>query len=310
VDPDSAAALRAGAQSDTSAIPKSTTPEDWISQVVPTNPFAAAANGAMLALVVFALLFGFAAARIPATTRVPLLGFFQGIADTMFVIVRWVLWLAPLGVFVLAFGVGFRGGISAAGAVAQYLVLMSALCVVAALLMYPLAVFGGHVSLARFARAAAPAQVVAFSTQSSLACLPIMLDAARSVLNLPPRVTAIALPLAVALFRITSPIVNVSIVIFVAHVHGVHLGAPQLVAGVAVAAVTSLAVVGLPSQITFFTTTVPISLAMGVPIEVLPLLLAVEVIPDLFRTIGNVTADLAVTAVAARGFRETGEGTP
>ena len=90
--------------------------------------------------------------------------------------------------------------------------------------------------------------------------------------------------------------------LFVAHVYGVHIGALQLAAGIAVAVVTSLGVVGLPSQITFFTTTVPISLAMGVPTEMLSLLLALEVIPDIFRTVGNVTADLALTAIVARWF--------
>jgi Na+/H+-dicarboxylate symporter len=109
------------------------------------------------------------------------------------------------------------------------------------------------------------------------------------------------LPLAVSLFRMTSPIVNISIVIFVAHVYGVHLDAARLAVGVVLAVVTSFGVVGLPSQLSLFNTTVPISLGMGVPLDLLPLLLAVEVIPDIFRTLGNVTSDVAVTAIVARG---------
>jgi Na+/H+-dicarboxylate symporter len=127
-----------------------------------------------------------------------------------------------------------------------------------------------------------------------------MITGAQSDLGVPPRVAAITLPLAVSLFRITSPLLNLAIVLFVAHVYGVPIGITQLAAGVAVAVVTSFGVVGLPSQITFFTTTVPISLAMGVPTEMLSLLIALEVIPDIFRTVGNVTADLAVTAIVAR----------
>ena len=103
----------------------------------------------------------------------------------------------------------------------------------------------------------------------------------------------------------TSPIVNISIVIFVAHVYGVELDAPRIAIGVVLAVVTSFGVVGLPSQLSLFNTTVPISLGMGVPLELLPLLLAVEVIPDIFRTLGNVTSDVAVTAIVARG--ETAE---
>lgn len=299
VDSESAAALRGGSGSAATSIPDLPPLRDWFATVVPANPFAAATEGAILPLVVFGLLFGFAAARIPSGPRESLLGFFRAVVDTMFVLVRWVLWAAPVGVFVLALGVGLRGGVGAAGAITQYLLLISAICITVGLLMYPLAVFGGGISLLRFARAAAPAQAVGLSTQSSLASLPAMLQGAQS-LAVPNRVAAITLPLAVALFRLTSPVANISVIIFVAHLYGMELSVAQLAAGTVVAVVTNFAVVSLPSQITFFNTTVPISLAMGVPVEVLPLLLAVEVIPDLFRTIGNVTADLAVTTVLAR----------
>ncbi len=300
VHPDSATALRAGAGMADATVPQLPPWREWITAVIPVNPFAAAADADMLPLVIFALLFGLAASRIQAAQRERLLGFFQAVADAVFVLVRWILIAAPAGVFALALGVGFRGGIEAAGALVHYLVLMCALCIVITLAMYPLATLAGGMPLRRFVRAAAPAQALAFSTQSSLACLPVMLESARSQLGLPARVSSVVLPLAVSLFRITSPIVNLSIVLFVAHVHGIDLDPAQLVAGVAVAVVTSFAVVGLPSQITFFTTTVPISLAMGVPTDILPLLLAIEVIPDLFRTVGNVTADLTASVILAR----------
>jgi Na+/H+-dicarboxylate symporter len=166
--------------------------------------------------------------------------------------------------------------------------------------LYPAAMVFAKLSLPRFARALAPAQVVAVSTQSSLASLPAMLTGAQVELGVPQRIAGIVLPLAVSLFRVTSPAVNLGIVIFVAHIYGVHLGFAQIAAGVFVAVVTSLGVVSLPSQITFFTTTVPISFAMGVPTELLSLLIAVEVIPDIFRTVGNVTGDVTVTALVAR----------
>jgi proton glutamate symport protein len=103
--------------------------------------------------------------------------------------------------------------------------------------------------------------------------------------------------MAVSLFRITSPAANLGVAIYSAHLFGVALQPTALIAGVMVAAVVSLASVGLPGQITFFTTTGPICLVMGVPLELLPILLAVEVIPDIFRTVGNVTADVAVTCL-------------
>jgi Na+/H+-dicarboxylate symporter len=302
VPADAAATVRAGLGHAAAAVPTLPPFGDWLTQVVPANPFAALSEGAMLPLVVFALLFGFAASRIEVSLRVILLGFFQAVVETMLVLIRWVLWAAPAGVFALALGVGYRSGVGAAGALGFYLVLMCSLGVLITIALYPIAAIMGGASFSRFARAAAPAQVVAVSTQSSLASLPAMIAGAQSDLAVPARIASITLPLAVSLFRISSPPFNLSIVLFVAHVYGVHIGALQLAAGIAVAVVTSLGVVGLPSQITFFTTTVPISLAMGVPTEMLSLLLALEVIPDIFRTVGNVTADLALTAIVARWF--------
>ena len=296
----SAAALRAGAGGTAASLPTLPSLQDWLVGIVPANPFEAASNGAMLPLVVFATLFGLAAARIDPARRDRLLVFFQAVADTLLMIVRGVLRVAPLGVFALAIGVGQRGGLGAAGAIGHYLVLTCGLSVVVTLLVYPLAVLRGGLDLRDFARAAIPAQAVAISTQSSLASLPAMLTGLASLPGRERASVAVVLPLAVSLFRITSPLVNIGIVLFVAHVNGVVVGAGALVAGIVLAVVTSWSVAGLPSQITFFNTTVPISLAMGVPLQLLPLLLAVEVIPDLFRTVGNVTADMAATAVVTR----------
>jgi Na+/H+-dicarboxylate symporter len=300
VDPDAAEAFRTGASRQAAAIPELPGIRDWLVNVIPANPFKSAADGEILPLVVFALFFGFAASRISVDLRAPLLGFFRAIMETMLVIIGWILWLAPLGVFVLALNVGAHGGVSAAGALAHYLVLMCLIGLIVTVLVYPLVLVFGRVSLARFARAVMPAQAVAISTQSSLASLPAMLEGAQKQLGLPERVTSITLPLAVSLFRLTSPPINISIVIFVAHVYGVPLDLGHLAMGVVLAVVTNFSVVGLPSQLTLFNTTVPISLAMGVPLELLPLLLAVEVIPDIFRTLGNVTADVAATAIVAR----------
>jgi Na+/H+-dicarboxylate symporter len=117
VDPAAAAALRAGVGDAASHVPALPPLRDGLAGLVPANPFEAAATGAMLPLVVFALLFGFALARIEATRRDRLLEFFQALADTLFMIVRGVLVVAPVGVFALALGVGYRGGAGAAGAI-------------------------------------------------------------------------------------------------------------------------------------------------------------------------------------------------
>ena len=306
VDAAAAAALRAGAGHAAAQVTAPPPLADWALGLIAANPFEAAAKGEVLQVVIFALLFGFAAARVEDEYREPLLRFFRGVVEAMLVIVRWVLYVAPLGVFALALTLGRRGGIDVAGALGHYLALVCGVSCLIVLACYPLVRWLGGIPMPRFARAALPAQVLAFGTQSSLACLSVMVQSAREVLRLPTSVCAVTLPMAVSLFRCTSPIVNLSVVLFVAHVHGTSIGPLPLLAGVCLAVITNFAVVSLPSQITFFTTTVPISYAMGVPTDILPLLLAIEVIPDLFRTVGNVTADLAVTAMVAKGAAESG----
>jgi len=299
-------ALRAGASADATIVPAMPPPSEWLTALIPVNPIASAAAGVILPLVVFAVFFGFAASRLPPPRREPLVAFFQAIGEAMLVIVHWVLWAAPLGVFVLALGVGMRGGLNAAGGIVYYLALLCGVGLLLVLATYPCAIWLGRVRPGRFARAAAPAQVVAFSTQSSLASLPAMLTGARETLGLSERVTSIVLPLAVTLFRVSSPSMNLAVVLFVAHVYEVPVGFTVLAAGMLVAVVNSLSSVGLPGQTSFFTGTVPIALAMGMPLELLPLLLAVEVVPDIFRTVSNVTADVAVAAIVERGEQRAG----
>ncbi|MDP9199109.1 MAG: dicarboxylate/amino acid:cation symporter, partial [Pseudomonadota bacterium] len=268
-----------------------------IRSFVAPNVIEAAAGDAMLALAVFALILGFAITRIEPARQLGLRTFFEAIAEAMLVIVGWVLLVAPIGVFALAFVVGARTGFDSLGAFAHYVAIVSLALIVITLLAYPLAIYGGRIRLATFARAMIPAQSVAISTQSSLASLPAMIEAARGPLAQPPQVVGITLPLAVSLFRFTSPAGNMAVAIYLAGLHGIDLSFWQLAAGVVVAAIVSVAAVGIASAVTFFAMMAPICLAMGVPIELLALLIAVETIPDIFRTIGNVTADVAVTTV-------------
>ena len=156
----------------------------------------------MLPLVVFAVAFGFAVTRIDPEARARLVGFFQAMADALLVIVHWVLRLAPVGVFALAFLLGSRTGLQAAGALIHYILMLLALMVVMGLLVYPGAVLGAGVRLQQFARAVLPAQVVAASTQSSLASLPAMVQGCREHLGVSARVSSLVLPLAVSVFRL------------------------------------------------------------------------------------------------------------
>jgi len=276
----------------------------FLTALVPPNPIAAAAEGAILGVVVFAIIFGFATTRLPDRLRQPLTVFFEAVAETMIVIVHWVLRAAPIGVFALSLGVGLHTGLGAAGVLGHYIALVCLSLIGLILLTYVVALAFGRLSLGRFAVAVAPAQVVAISTQSSLACLPVMVERAIDRLGVSPATAGLVLPLAVAVFRITSTVANLAVCIYVAHLYGIPLTPGVLIAGAVTALAISVGTVGLPGQVSFFASIAPIALAMGLPLEVLPLLLAVEVVPDIFRTIGNVTADVTVTAIAARGETE------
>lgn len=272
-----------------------------VAAIIPANVIAAAAASAMLPLVVFSLFFGFALNRIDPAHKARLLDFVQAIADVMIVIVRWVLWVAPLGVFALVLAVCAQVGVKMLSALGWYIALQCTLYISVTVMLYLVArVFGGE-PFKRFALAIIPAQTIAASTQSSLASLPAMLESARVRLGYPLQVSSLVLPMAVSLFRITSPIQYLGVAAFIAWIYGIDVTTAHAAAGVGLAVIVSMGSVGLPGQVSFMATNMPIVQAMGLPIEPLGVLLAVDTIPDVFSTVGNVSADLTATSVVARG---------
>ena len=270
-----------------------------ITALVPVNVVAAAAQGAIAPLVVFALCFAFALTRLPPSRREPVVAVAHGVADAMVVIVDWVLLAGPVGVFALILPLAARAGTAALGALGVYVAVLISVYLLITVAVYMVACFGGGESVRRFAAAVLPAQVVAASTQSSLASMPAMVKAT-ATLGSPPRVGGLVLPLAVSLFRITSPAQYLTVASFIAWAHDTPLDAGALALATVLAVVISLGSVGLPGQASFMGTTLPVVQAAGMPIESLGLLLAVDLIPDVFATVGNVTGDLAVASRVAR----------
>jgi proton glutamate symport protein len=266
--------------------------------IVPSNPIRAAADGAMLPLVVFSIALGAAATRIPAEERAVLVQFFRSLSDAMLVIVGWVIAVAPIGVFALAVGLGARIGLTAVGVIGGYVVILSGVVILATILMYGAAVFGGRVSLSRFARAVAPGQAVAFSARSSLAALPALLEGARRWLVLPPVVTSFVLPLAVSTLRLSTPIMWSITLPFLARLYGVELGYGHLALLVGNGILLSFSVPGLPSASLFLMA--PFLAGLGIPVEALGIVIAADAIPDLFKGVLNVTGHMASATIVAR----------
>jgi len=290
------AALSGGGAADPGKVPGFA---EILEAMVPSNIFSAAANGAMLPVVLFAALFALACTRIAEAPRRAMLTFFEGLAMAMMVIVGWVLMLAPIGVLGLAISLGAKTGADAIGGLAHYILIVSAAGLVVLLASAAIAMTIGRCKPGNFIRAMLPVFAVAISTQSSLASLPAMLGASRR-LGVRESTSDFVLPLAVAIFRATSPAMNMGVAIYAAHLTGTPLSFWALGAGVLVAFLVSLSSVSLPGTLSFVVSVGPIAMAMGVPIEPLALLVAVEMLPDIMRTLGNVTADVAVTAAVDR----------
>lgn len=279
---------------------------DFFKGIVPDNVFAAATNGDVLPLVVFSILFALALGSITEQGRRSVVGLFEAVSDALLVIIGWVLWIAPLGVFALAYTVGAAAGGSAFAGLGHYIVLISVIGILVTLAAYPFAALAGRIPVAGFAKGMIGPQAVAISTRSSLASLPAMLTAVREM-GIREQVADVTLPIAVALFRATGPAMNTAVAFYAAHWLGYEPTMTQIIAATAVGAVMSYGAVSLPGEVSFISSIAPIAIALGIPIAPLALLVAVEMIPDIFRTVGNVTMDVAVTTAVDRSTRSAPE---
>ena len=267
----------------------------WLTSLLPPNPIAAAATGAMMPLILFTLLLALAIARSPAPARATLVGFFQALGEAMLTLVRWVILVAPLGVFALVLPLAAHVGNALAGAIGFYVVVYSVASVVVTLLLYPVVALVGRIPMRRFARAALPAQLIAFSSSSSIAALPALVEGAEGGLGLSTTVTGFVLPLAVSTFKIAAPLSWTVGALFVGWFYGIPLHAGAL-ATIAFAAVfLAFAVPGIPRGAFILLT--PLFLAIGLPAEGIGILIAVDAIPDLFATVLNTTGNLAAAAL-------------
>ncbi len=272
-------------------------------QLIPTNPVKAAADTDILPLIIFTLAFAFAVVRLPDAKRSNILALFDGVAEAMVMIVGWVLVLAPAGVFALAYSLGVTAGTQSFAGFAHYVIILVLTGGVIWLLSFIVAWIGGKRNPVAFFKAAIPAQAVAISTQSSLASMPAMLKGLDQ-LEVRTGTSEITLPIAVALFRATGPAMNLGVALYIAHWLNIELTTGTIALGIAAAAITTMGAVSLPGSISFISSMAPICLAMGLPLEPLGLLIAIETFPDIMRTLGNVTMDMAVTATADERFAE------
>jgi Na+/H+-dicarboxylate symporter len=269
----------------------------WVLGLIPVNPIKSAADGALLPTVLFTLLYAFALGRIPAASRAAQIAFFRGMADTMLVVVRWMLAIGWLGIFALAVVLGEKLGASALQAIGFYVGVMIVLHLGALLAMYVIVGVSGRVPLRAFARALLPAQAVAFGSRSSLASLPALVKGATDVLVLPPTATGFVLPLGVSVFKLTAAIWGVVGALFVAKLYGVQLPTSALALVGVTSVALSFSTPGIPSGGLLLQ--LPLYVAVGLPVEGVGILIALDTIPDMFKTLLNVTSDMLVAVMTA-----------
>jgi len=267
----------------------------WLIELVPANVFKAASDGAIIPVIVFSVLFGLALAGVQDARRAAVLQAVEGIADAMQRLIGWIIEFAPIGVFALAVPLAAKLGWSAAGAVGAYIALVVGITVLAALVvLYPLGIWAGPMRTGGFIAYCAPAQAIAFAARSSLAALPVAMEEAERV-GLPPSTTRLVLPMATAIFHFGAAVAQTVGVLFLARLFGVPLGPMEFASIVLAVVFASFAVPGVPGG--SIIAMVPVLAVAHVPIEGIGILLAVDTIPDMFRTTANLTGAMTLAAV-------------
>ena len=270
----------------------------FIVQLVPANPFKAAAEGNLLPVIVFVTIFAIATATLPMERRAPLINMADAATDALIRIVHWILAIAPIGIFALVAPTAALYGWDVVRAMLWFIAaVILGVVLFHALVYLPSVALIARVSPRRFLRAAYPSMFMGFSATTSMAALPYLLDAADRDLQIPRPVSGFVLPLAASLNRAGSALFQAIAVVFIARLYGIPFGAGHMLqAGIAVF-LASLTVAAVPSGgvISLF----PAFQATGLPIAGLSILMGLDRISDMFRTMTNVTGHLASAVVIA-----------
>jgi Na+/H+-dicarboxylate symporter len=282
---------------DSGATPAAQPPSvaQWFVDLVPQNVVKAAADGAMLPVILFAVFFGLALGQLADDRRAAVLKVAEGIVDVIQRMVSWILELAPLGVFALAVPLASRLGASFASAALAYVGVVVVMTVTAvAVMLYPLGLLRGRMKPVAFISFLAPAQAIAFASRSSLASLPVAIASAERE-GLALGLSRFVLPLAISVFHFGAAIAQTVGVLFLANLSGVRLDGAALATIVVAVVLATYAVPSIPGG--SIITLVPVLTAAGLPIDGIGILLALDTIPDMFRTAANLTGAMTLAAI-------------
>lgn len=300
--PDEQAALRQAAAADSGLVrhPAEQIPSGarFIVELIPANPVRSAVDGNLLPLIVFSTVLAVAAAALPEEKRRTLTDLADGVTQALIRMVEWVLLVAPLGIFALVAGTAAQFGLSLLKSMAVFvLAVVAGLAVFIGTVYLPLIALVGRLAVGRFLAAAWPSMAMGFSTTSSLATLPTMLHAAQDDLRVSRAVAGFVLPLGAAINRAGSALFQAVAVVFVAQLYGIGLGMGGMLEAGAAVFLASLTVASVPSG--SIVSLVPAFAATGLPLAGLTLLIGLDRVPDMVRTLTNVTGHLAAASAVA-----------
>jgi proton glutamate symport protein len=274
--------------------------------LVPTNVVGAAAQGELLPLIFFTIIFGAALSVIPSERREPVLDFFRGVNDTVMVLIRWVMRLAPYAVFALIAGVVAEFGMDLLRSLLFYV-----LAVAAGLLLHATITYGAvlrflvRLNPIQFFRRVAEAPLVAFSTSSSSATLPITMQTAERKVGVSKEVSSFVLPLGATVNMDGTALYQAVAVMFIAQIYGIPMGLTEQLIIVLTATLASIGAAGVPSAGIIILILVLQSVGLGPQAQAgIALILGVDRILDMLRTAVNVTGDLTAASFVARSEGE------
>ena len=272
---------------------------EMLVNIVPRNPVAAAAQGDMLALIFFSLIFGAALSILPAERARPMIGFLEALADIVVVIIGWVMKLAPYGVFALIFSVTALFGYDILQKLLLYVLTVLTGLAIHFVVVYSLMVrYLARMNPLEFFARIKTIVVTAFSTSSSNATLPTTMAVSERELGLPKQISGFVLPLGATMNMHGTALFEGVTVLFIAQVFGAGLPLSSQMIVILMSVVMAIGTAGVPSG------SIPLLMivlqVVGLPPEAIALVLGVDRILDMCRTTLNVTGDVATAVVVAR----------
>ncbi len=274
-------------------------------RMIPTNIVAAAAGGQMLGLIFFSLVFGYFMTQIPNRQGEVLLNFWQGISETMMRITMWIMRFAPYGVFGLVAGTVAEIGFAAFKPMLIFFITVLLALITHVLVILPLLLkyIGGVSPLAHY-KVMAPAILMAFSSASSSATLPLTMELVEKKAGVTEKTISFVLPLGATVNMDGTALYECVAAIFLAQAYGLDLSFATQFTVVLIALLTSIGVAGIPAASLVAITV--ILTAIGLPIEAIGLLLVTDRILDMFRTSVNVFSDSCGAVIIAKRQGELG----